>query len=117
MELRFGPRSNMRAVLGAEPEYIFYLSTQTFIFYNINQATMPAVNTQPYPRSVVKRIVKAHTKCNTSKNIDVLVCHLHKNKPMIALSLLNDRPALSRLCVIPPKVRVFSTTTLSGSHC
>ncbi|KAF8426683.1 hypothetical protein EV426DRAFT_702283 [Tirmania nivea] len=34
---------------------------------------MPIVNTKLYPRSVVKRIVKAHTKCNTSKNVDVLL--------------------------------------------
>ncbi|KAF8441234.1 hypothetical protein BGX38DRAFT_1272750 [Terfezia claveryi] len=34
---------------------------------------MPTDNTKLYPRSVVKRIVKAHTKRNTSKNLDVLL--------------------------------------------
>ena len=26
-----------------------------------------------YPRATVKKIVKAHTKCNVSKNVDVMV--------------------------------------------
>jgi hypothetical protein len=26
-----------------------------------------------YPRATVKKIVKAHSKCNVSKNVDVLV--------------------------------------------
>ncbi|KAF8468301.1 hypothetical protein BDZ91DRAFT_722400 [Kalaharituber pfeilii] len=34
---------------------------------------MPSMNTKLYPRSVVKRIVKAHTKCKVSKNVDVLL--------------------------------------------
>ncbi|KAI5800233.1 hypothetical protein DFH27DRAFT_558440 [Peziza echinospora] len=34
---------------------------------------MPAANTKLYPRSVVKRTVKAHSNCNVSKNVDVLV--------------------------------------------
>ena len=37
-----------------------------------------------YPRATVKKIVKAHTKCNVSKNVDVMVS--------VSLLGLGDRP-------------------------
>lgn len=34
-----------------------------------------AVSQKLYPRATVKRIVKAHSKAQVSKNVDVLVCY------------------------------------------
>ena len=38
------------------------------------QSTTMAAGQKLYPRATIKKIVKAHSKHNVSKNVDVLVC-------------------------------------------
>lgn len=38
------------------------------------RTTNMAAGQKLYPRATVKKIVKAHSKCNVSKNVDVMVC-------------------------------------------
>jgi hypothetical protein len=56
-----------------------------------------------YPRATVKKIVKAHSKRNVSKNVDVLVCILDAS-PQEAMKL-TDNTDFPRLCPLPTNVR------------
>jgi len=49
---------------------------------------------KPYPRATVKKIVKAHSNCNVSKNADVMVSIPPTRRPMPAHSL-TPRPRCS----------------------
>jgi hypothetical protein len=59
-----------------------------------------------YPRATVKKIVKAHSKRNVSKNVDVLVCILDAS-PKEAMKL-TDNTDFPRLCPLPTNVRNLS---------
>ncbi|KAM3079012.1 hypothetical protein ACMFMF_003940 [Clarireedia jacksonii] len=54
-----------------------------------------------YPRATLKKIVKAHSKRNLSKNVDVLVSINHAF-PLHKVTYADDCVAdISRLCPIP----------------
>jgi hypothetical protein len=58
-----------------------------------------------YPRSTVKRIVKAHSKKNISKNADVMVlsCHATSRSPFHSIAD-KDAADLSGLCSLSTNV-------------
>ena len=49
-----------------------------------------------YPRATVKKIVKAHSKCNVSKNVDVMV-RFPTRLPNTLLTAYEDLPRLRPL--------------------
>ncbi len=55
-----------------------------------------------YPRATIKKIVKAHSKRNVSKNVDVLVRKLDASPKNL---LLTDSADFSRLCPLSTDVR------------
>lgn len=65
-----------------------------------------------YPRGTVKKIVKAHSNCNLSKNVDVMVSSLPTRRGRAA----NQGADLSRLRPVHADVS-RQCRTLRGSQC
>jgi hypothetical protein len=66
-----------------------------------------------YPRATVKKIVKAHSKCNVSKNVDVLVSSHDASSAVISDELcrysLTMQSSCRRMPPIQPELHVERT--------
>jgi len=64
-------------------------------FTHISHASTMAVSQKLYPRATIKRIIKAHSKRNVSKNVDVLVRNESISPSLVRLVLRGWRSCYS----------------------
>lgn len=112
MELVSATRLRTRGESKYLPTYLPYLLTDNFIKrYLLPPPTHPATMATAqklYPRATLKRIIKAHSKRNVTKNVDVLVIFPAGASQFRSADSIADIP---RLCSLSTNVCILQLAT------